>query len=77
MIRVALILDFIYKYIDESNNVEKIENIKIRSSDARTMLDRISWFLYKCFNENIYITNESRPQPKYFDKLLSYDEFKQ
>lgn len=61
MIRVALILDFIYKYIDESNNVEKIENIKIRSSDARTMLDRISWFLYKCFNENIYITNESRP----------------
>ena len=50
-------LDFIYKYMDESNNVERIENIKIRSSDAKELLERIKWFIHKCYNDNIYITN--------------------
>ncbi|CAD8186177.1 unnamed protein product [Paramecium pentaurelia] len=77
LIRSALLLDFIFKYMDESNNVEKIENIKIRSSDAKQLLEKIKWFINKCYNENIYITKEQRQQPKLMDKLLSYDEWKQ
>jgi hypothetical protein len=59
--RGALILDFLYKYIDPSNPVEKIENIKIRSSTAKQTLDRINWFVYRCYKDNVYITNEPRP----------------
>ncbi|CAK65319.1 unnamed protein product (macronuclear) [Paramecium tetraurelia] len=77
LIRSALLLDFIYKYMDESNNVERIENIKIRSSDAKQLLEKIKWFIQKCYNDNIYITNQQRQQPKLMDKLLSYDEWKQ
>ncbi len=59
--RGALILDFLYMYLDNSNPVEKIENIKIGSSSAKRTLDRINWFVYMCYKDNVYITNEPRP----------------
>ncbi|KAM3147374.1 hypothetical protein pb186bvf_000625 [Paramecium bursaria] len=75
--RIGMIMEFLFKYIDSSNDVQKIEQIKVGVSSSHKLLDSIVWFVYKCYEQDIYLTEPNQQLEKYSDKIINYQEWQQ